>query len=202
VDFQSVLVEYRDLVYPIIFIWAFLEGETFVIFAGIAAHQGYLSWWGLFLSAWFGSFAGDQCYFWIGRRYGDRLLLKFPRWEPPVRTALSMLERYNTWFILSFRFIYGVRNVASFAMGASGVHWVRFFFLNLLAACLWALSFSGAGYLFGEAFEAVLGDMVQAFGLVMLGVFAFLVLLVGYFHRRHMRARFMAKAVPQANGDR
>ena len=57
------------------------------------------------------------------------------------------LERYDTGFILSFRFIYGVRNFSSFALGLSAVHWERFLRLNFLAAGLWAATFVAAGYL-------------------------------------------------------
>src|SRR5258705_356945 len=82
-----------------------------------------------------------------------------------VETALRWLERYNTGFILSFRFIYGVRNISSFAMGMSAVRWQRFLCLNFLAAGLWAASFVAAGYFLGHAFRAVLGHLVRSFSL-------------------------------------
>jgi membrane protein DedA with SNARE-associated domain len=157
--------------YLIVFLWTFLEGETVVLFAGFAAAQGLLDPWLLLVFAWLGSFSGDQCYFWLGRNYGVRLLDRFPRWRPGVDTALSWLERYDTGFILSFRFIYGVRNFSSFALGLSAVRWERFLRLNCVAALLWAASFVGVGYFLGHAFRAVLGDVARSFGIVMLGVF-------------------------------
>ncbi len=179
--------DYGAWLYAGIFLWAFFEGETFVIFAGMAAHQEILSWPGVFVLAWLGSFAGDQCYFWIGRRWGPSLLLRFPKWRPGVESALGMLRRYDKWFILSFRFIYGVRNLASFAIGTSGVDPVRFAALNLLAAGVWALSFAGFGYVFGKALESIIDDIVLAFGITMLTMFA-LVFLGGWIARRR-RAR-------------
>lgn len=186
-NFEQLLADYGAFLYALIFIWTFFEGETFVIFAGFAAHQGVLDWLAVFLCAWFGSFSGDQFYFWIGLRYGQTLLLRFPGWRPGVELALEALRRYDTWFILSFRFIYGVRNFASFSMGMSGVPRIRFMALNFIAAFVWAFSFAGFGYVFGQALEAVLGDVALAFGLAMLGLFAISLGAFVLAHKRRMR---------------
>lgn len=178
--------------YLITFIWTFLEGETFVIFAGLAAHQGALDIRLVFMIAWIGSFAGDNLYFFLGRRYGTRLLRRFPRWQPKVNMVLGFLERWNMWFILSFRFIYGVRNFASFGIGCSRVPWSRFVWLNFIAAGVWAASFSGFGYLFGQAFEHMLGDVGGMIGKFALGLFVTLMLaplLVRYIVNQIRRRR-------------
>jgi membrane protein DedA with SNARE-associated domain len=100
---------------------------------------------------------------------------------------LYWLERYNAGFILSFRFIYGIRNFSSFAMGLSAVHWKRFLSLNLLAAWLWAVSFVVLGYFLGHAFRAMLGHLVRSFSLVMLGAFIVFAVAVSLFHRVQKR---------------
>jgi membrane protein DedA with SNARE-associated domain len=161
VDVQRLIREYGLWFYVFTFGWTFIEGETFVLVAGFAAAQGLLSAPLLLLAAWIGSFAGDQSYFWIGRRYGLRLLSHRPRWRGPVDTALSWVKRYDKWFILSFRFIYGIRNFSSFALGISGISWRRFLVLNFLAALLWASAFVGAGYFCGRALEHFLGAMAD-----------------------------------------
>ena len=43
------------------------------------------------------------------------MLRRYPRWQPGVDKALGLLEKYSTAFILSFRFVYGIRNFSSFA---------------------------------------------------------------------------------------
>jgi membrane protein DedA with SNARE-associated domain len=197
VDLAQIAADYGDYIYPIIFILTFLEGETLVIFGGVLAHQELINWWLLFFSAWIGSFCGDQFYFWVGRRWGKELLVRFPRWSPSAEAALEMLRRYNTWFILSFRFVYGVRNFASFAMGMAGVCPMRFLALNFLAAFVWALSFAGFGYVFGHALESVLGDLVETFGYVMLGVFVFVACLITFIHK-HQQRRFAQRAALRA----
>ncbi len=125
-DLNQLIAHHGAGFYLITLVWTFLEGETVVLFAGFAAAQGLVNPALLLGAAWLGSFAGDQCYFWLGRHFGVRLLGRFPRWHRGVDTALHWLERYDAWFILSFRFIYGVRNFSSFALGLSAVRWKRF----------------------------------------------------------------------------
>src|SRR5215831_18063873 len=186
-DITQLIAEHGAYFYLIAFIWTFLEGETFVLFAAFAAAQGLLNPALLLAATWLGSFSGDQTYFWIGRYFGLRLLNRFPRWRYGVESALHWLERYNTGFILSFRFIYGVRNLSSFAMGLSAVHWKRFLLLNFLAAGLWATSFIAVGYFLGHAFRAVLGHLVRSFSLVMLGAFITFAVAVWLAHRLQKR---------------
>jgi membrane protein DedA with SNARE-associated domain len=189
--------EYGTWFYAIAFAWSFLEGETFVIFAGaIAAKDNapiHLTW--LILTVGLGSFCGDQFYFFIGRRYGKYLLRKFPRWQGRVDKALGMLYKYHVGFILSFRFVYGVRNIASFAMGMSEVPWPRFFALNFIAAAVWAITFAGAGFLLGRTLEHLLGEIARDFGLIMLGLLlAVVTIALTVSKRRQKRAAAAAEA--------
>ena len=190
-DILATIAEYGAWFYAFTFAWTFVEGETFVIFAGLAAQKDLLRLEYLIASAWLGSFLGDQLYFFVGRRYGARLLARFPRLRPGVETALDWLRRYNTWFILSFRFIYLVRNPASFAMGMSGVAWRRFAALNFIAAGVWATTFASVGYLCGAAFEQVLGDATETFMIAMATLFALAVAFTVTIERRRRRFRVL-----------
>jgi membrane protein DedA with SNARE-associated domain len=107
---------------------------------------------------------------------------------------LYWLERYNTGFILSFRFIYGVRNFSSFAMGMSAVHWKRFMILNFIAASVWAASFVAVGYFLGHVFRALLGHLVRSFSLAMLVAFVVLTVGVWLFHRLQKRRQLRVPA--------
>ena len=186
-DINRLIAEHGAYFYLVALIWTFLEGETFVLFAGFAAAQGLLNPFLLLAATWLGSFSGDQTWFWIGRYFGLRVLNRFPRWRIGVEAALYWLERYNTGFILSFRFIYGIRNFSSFAMGMSAVHWKRFLSLNFLAAGLWAASFVAAGFFLGHAFRAMLGHLIRSFSLAMLGAFIVFAVAVWFFHRLQKR---------------
>jgi len=59
-------------------IGAFLEGETILIAAGLAAHNGYLNPFAVVGVAAVCGFAGDQFFFWLGRRHGAAILRRWP----------------------------------------------------------------------------------------------------------------------------
>lgn len=182
--------DHGDLFYLITFIWTALEGETFVIFAAIAAHREILSIYPLFFAAWLGSFFGDQVFFWVGRRYGTKIVARYPSIQPKLNKVFAALEKHATAFILSYRFLYGIRNVSGIATGMSKLPWSRFLLLNFIAAGLWAFSFCAAGYFFGDLIASVTENETDA-EMVMHEVMAMLVgLLVLILVARHyiMRA--------------
>src|SRR5689334_15744737 len=191
----QLIADYGLYFYLLIFVWTFFEGETIVLFAAFAAAQGLLDPLLLVVCAGLGSYLGDQCYFWLGRKYGVRLLNRFPSWRPGVENALSWLERYDVWFILSFRFIYGVRNFSSFALGLSAVRWERFLRLNFLAAMVWAASFVAIGYFLGHAFSTAV-NIANWLGYALLGVFVALGGGIWLLHRRHRRLHALRNAKP------
>jgi membrane protein DedA with SNARE-associated domain len=174
---------YGTLFYFITFLWTAIEGESFVIIAGLLAQKGYLNIAALFMAAWLGSFAGDQIVFFLGRRYGKRILDHFPKIEPAVERAIGWLERYAVVFILSYRFIYGVRNVSGVAIGMSHLPWKKFAIWNCAAALVWAIAFIGFGYLFGDVIahmhhkEEVVSYSVREMMLTVLGLFACIILM-------------------------
>jgi len=164
-DVRSLLLSYGPLV---IFVWTFFEGETVLLIAGFLAQQGYMSLEWSILAAFVGSLLGDQLYFWLGRKFGEQLLAWRPSWRPSIDRALGLLLRYQNLFILSFRFIYMVRNVASFSIGMAGVGFRRFTIFNSIAAALWALSFGLGGFFFGKTLKHVLGrvEVVETYVVV------------------------------------
>ena len=54
-DISQLIAEHGACFYLIAFVWTFLEGETFVLFAGFAAAQGLLNPILLLLATLFGS---------------------------------------------------------------------------------------------------------------------------------------------------
>lgn len=154
-EINQLIHQSGDWFYLLTFIWAALEGETFVIFAGFAAQRGYLNIEGLCIAAWLGSLTGDQICFWLGRYFGSHILIRYPKLQPKVEHAVGWLEKYAIVFILSYRFMYGIRNVSGIAIGMSHLPWQKFALWNAIAALVWAISFSSAGYFFGDLFARI-----------------------------------------------
>ena len=145
--------------YLAIVVGTFLEGETVLVLGGFAAHRGYLELPWVILAAFVGSLIGDQLYFFLGRTKSTTFLNKRPTWKARVEKIQALLERYRTPIILIFRFLYGLRLVAPFAIGMSSVPVGEFIFLNTLGALVWAILIGAGGYFFGNVLEAIIGDI-------------------------------------------
>lgn len=169
--------------YLAIIVITFLEGESVVILAGIAAYQGMMSLEWVLVAAVIGSFCGDQFYFTIGRCYGAPMLKKWPSLEGKIAWAFRLVRNYETLFILCFRFIYGVRNISPFVIALAGVPRIKFMALNLVAACLWAMTFTFGGYFFGKALEKVMGNH-QTIALIVLVVVVVVAAIIAWIRKR------------------
>jgi membrane protein DedA with SNARE-associated domain len=174
--------------YPAVLAGTFLEGETVMVLAGVAAHMGYLSLELVIACGFLGSMTGDQLFFYLGRHHGNGLLARHPDWQMRTRQVLQRLERYRIPLLLGFRFMYGLRSITPFAVGLSTISWLRFTLFNILGAGIWAAAIGLAGYYFGRALEAVIGDIRQYELEVMGGIIA-AALLLWLAHRCHRQQR-------------
>lgn len=143
----------REYGYWIVFLGSLIEGESVILAASAAAYHGYLSLPKIMVIAFLGTLCADQFFYQIGRRYGHAILERFPKLKGPSQRAFDLLRRYDTLFILSFRFIYGIRNVSPIVVGMSGVSVLRFTVLNIIAAALWSVLSCLIGYFGSELFE-------------------------------------------------
>lgn len=179
--------------YWAILIGTFFEGETILVLGGFAAYEGYLSLPWVILAALLGSLSGDQLFFYLGRNYGSKILIKRPAWQSRVDKARRLLERFQTLLILTIRFLYGLRTIAPFVMGMSLVSRRRFLVLNTVGALLWAVFVGTGGYLFGGALEILLGDL-KHHEIKILGAIAtvgFFLWLIHFFRRRRPKTSAM-----------
>jgi membrane protein DedA with SNARE-associated domain len=180
---EEIIVQYG---YLALFIGTFLEGETILLIAGYLAHQEYLELPFVILFAFLGTFAGDQLFFYFGRAKGIGFLEKRPKWKARAEKVFKMMFRYQVAVILGFRFLYGIRNVTPFVIGASGLRPFRFFVLNFIGAATWAVVFGVSGYELGGVVETVLDDVkkYQMIGLAVIGLIALLYFLRSNFFKK------------------
>jgi len=168
-DLQSIIEHYG---YAAILIGTFLEGETILVLAGLAAHQGYLELTGVIFAAFLGSLCGDQLFFYLGRKHSQAVLSRRPYWKSKVEKVHKMMNQFQTPMILSFRFLYGLRTVTPFVIGMSPVSVKKFISLNAAGALVWAAAIGSGGYLFGNALEIFVGKIkhyeVQVFAMIAL----------------------------------
>ena len=145
--------------YIAVFIGAFLEGETILALAGLAAYRGYMDFLTVVLVAMFAGFLGDQFYFFLGRFKGKQLLARFPHAEERAHRFDALLARWHAPLIVGIRFMYGFRILGPIMLGMGRVPAWKFVLYNFIGAAIWAPLIAGIGYKFGEVLETVLGDM-------------------------------------------
>jgi membrane protein DedA with SNARE-associated domain len=175
-DLESLLHSYG---YLLIFLGTVAEGETLLLLGGYFAQQGYLNLGGVLLTAYVGAVCGDQLWFHLGRRQAKKLLARFPRLRDRVNLALTKVEKHQTKVVLSMRFIWGLRIALPVSLGLTDMRAAKYFWLDLLAAAVWATTFSLLGYGAGHVISDLIDDLKRYEfwifgGLVLIAVIAFL----------------------------
>jgi membrane protein DedA with SNARE-associated domain len=97
----------------------------------------------------------------MGRWGGHRFLGSGNRWQHRVQKANRLLERHQSWIVLGYRFLYGLRAVIPFLIGATGYSFRRFFLLSCIGGIVWSITITLAGIAFGKIVLAVLSDIQQ-----------------------------------------
>ena len=172
--------------YLILFIGTFAEGETILVMAGFLAHRGYLELPWVIVTAFFGTLAVDQLFYYVGYLKGLPFLKRRPRWEAKYARALALFSQYQTLIILCFRFFYGFRTITSFVIGLSKVSPIRFLFLNAVGAFMWALVVGLLGYSLGLVLEAYV-ERIERYEMWIMGAIVTLGLLVWIIYLRWNR---------------
>ena len=181
--------------YLAVFVGAFLEGETILALAGLAAYRQYLDFRLVVIVALLAGFMGDQFYFFLGRYKGQQILARFPGMEQRAHRFDALLARWHAPLIIGIRFMYGFRIIGPVMLGMGRVPAWKFMLYNFIGAAIWAPLIAGIGYKFGEIVESVLGNMKR----FELWVFAAVVVIgLTIFIVHHIRERAESKARPGA----
>lgn len=165
--------------YIAVFLGSLIEGESVILIASVLAHQGYLSLTKIMITAFIGTLFADQALYFVGRYYGPSLFERYPRFKKPAKKAFRLLHHWDSWFILSFRFIYGIRIISPIVAGASGLSPKRFIPLNFIAAFIWTVVSCVGGYMLAETVEELFENFhtIQQYSLYFLIGFVSLVVV-------------------------
>jgi len=155
--------------YIAVFLGSLIEGESIILTACALAALGYLNIYRIMITAFIGTLLADQLLYYVGRLYGEKILIRFPRLEKHSHKALRLLKKYDTLFILSCRFIYGIRVISSIVIGMSGVPPKRFTPLNIIAAVIWTLVSCVGGYIAADLIVHFF-HQVMAFQNILIGI--------------------------------
>ena len=130
-----------------------------------------------------GAFCGDSVSWYIGHRWGVRVLSRFPRlWrrmEHEVERATVHFERHGGRTVFFARFVGALRAVAPLAAGTAGMSYRRFAPWNAAASIIWV----GLMVTLGATFGDDIADFVDRFSLV-LSLLVVLGLALWFWRRR------------------
>ncbi|RWO41953.1 MAG: DedA family protein [Mesorhizobium sp.] len=150
------LVEQYGLI--AVFLGCVAEGESAALLGGFFAHQHVFVLWQAFLAAAIGAFAGDSCFFILGRSFADHPFVVKLKGRPGFSHAYRLVSTHPGIFVLTNRFIYGLRLVGGIAAGLSGMAVTRFVILNAISSMVWAGLFTTIGFVFGLGAERIVGQ--------------------------------------------
>jgi membrane protein DedA with SNARE-associated domain/rhodanese-related sulfurtransferase len=147
--------------YPILFLWVLIEqlgipipSIPVLLTAGTlsATHRVHHSD-SLFVVL-VACLIADSLWYWLGRRYGNRVLQLLCRLSFEASTCVSKTEDYFTRrgpvTLLFSKFVPGLSTVAAPIAGQTGMPYARFLVWDLGGSILWAETFLLAGRFFGD----------------------------------------------------
>jgi membrane-associated protein len=171
------------------FLGLVLPGELALLLGGVLAHQGRLSLPAALAAGTAGALAGDSAGYWIGRRWGPRLLgSRLGRRIGPDRLhrVESLLLRGGGRALVVGRCTAGARVVLPGLAGMLGLRYRTFALWTGVAATLWAVAHVLLGYAAGASWHHA-HRLTGRVGIA-LGVVVAAALMVAWLVRRRARA--------------
>jgi membrane-associated protein len=135
-----------------------VPGESAVLLGGVLAWYGRVEWPDVIAAAALGAIVGDSIGYWVGVRWGGRILegrigrlIGEERWA----RARQRLNRKGLLTIFAGRFPPIARTLVPVLAGHARMPYRRFLAGNALAGVVWASASVLVGYVAGDAWQRV-----------------------------------------------
>ncbi len=144
-----------------------VPGETILLMASFLAyseHELKLAW--IIPVATIAATLGDNLGFALGSYGGRPLLVRYQAFfriqDKTLARGESLFGRFGPVTIFFARFVFGMRIIAGPLAGVLRMPWKKFLVFNFLGAAAWVTVISGVGYLFGQHWARLVGDVNRA----------------------------------------
>ncbi len=152
--------------YPVLFFAVFanqlsmpVPGVLFLLAAGALCHTGQLSLPVVLALAIGACLLGDTAWFFIGRRFGGRVLRLLAAFSSDpneqIRRTKRTFERHGLRCLLFAKFIPGIDAVAPPLAGMSGSSLLGFLLYDTIGSAVWAAAYAGTGLLFSRELNSI-----------------------------------------------
>jgi membrane protein DedA with SNARE-associated domain len=165
------------------------NSDLCLIAASVLAAMGYFNLKILMILAWFAILTGDTAVFFVGRKWGKKLLSVRPfSWlfkPEKIAMAETFLNTRGTKFLFIVRFLPLIRTVLFFTAGSLQVAPRTFFKMDTAATFIYLPLLMGTAYYTSENIDEVIAIMKRfQFGLLAV---VFLVSLALVFRKKNRR---------------
>jgi membrane protein DedA with SNARE-associated domain len=154
--------------------------ETLLTFAGYSIYKHHLLAVPAYACAALGSMCGISISYILGRSLGLFVIHNYGRFfhitPQQMDRVHAWFDRFGTWTLLIGYFVPGVRHLTAVIAGTSGLRPSLFAVFAYSGALIWAATFIGLGYFFGEQWEQVLSQVHHH---LVISAWIFLALLIG-----------------------
>lgn len=177
-----------------IFVMTFVEStfvpipsEATMIPAGYLVHQGKMAFIPVLICSTLGTVAGAYFNFWLARRFGRGLFIRYGKFFLMTPKKLEKLERFfaNHGSISTFtgRLIPGIRHYISFPAGLANMDVRKFLGYTTLGGFIWMNVLIWLGYFIGKN-EGEINHYVPMIKLAMVAVVALIIIVYVRLHAR------------------
>jgi membrane protein DedA with SNARE-associated domain/rhodanese-related sulfurtransferase len=155
-----------------------------LILSGTLAAKGDLPFLELFSVAVAACLIADCAWYWVGEKYGIRVLKTLCRisLEPDscVNQTQSQFDRWGVNSLVVAKFVPGWSTIAPPLAGALRIGWLRFFALSTLAAMLWVGAGLLGGMIFKSQIERLLIQLDRYGSMAVIGALVLLICYIAY----------------------
>ena len=153
------LIEHADWIGPVVAVTAFgeslpiigvaLPGSTFLMAAGTLIPMGVVDAWSLMAWVVPGAILGDALAYWLGSRFGQKILGMWPMRNHPelIEQGDRFFKRWGTTSVFLGRFSGPVRSTMPLLAGMMAMPKGKFMVANVASALAWAPFLMSPGFL-------------------------------------------------------
>ena len=128
----------------------FLPGDSLLFAVGTITATGRLNLTLIIILLILAAFCGDQCNYWVGRKFSKILIHKnWIKTEYIDKTEVFYKKHGNKTLVIA-RFIPIIRTFAPFVAGVGKMNYYKYLTISLLSAILWVTSITLCGHFFGN----------------------------------------------------
>jgi len=130
-----------------------VPGSTLIVGISALATGAHVNAWLLLVGATAGAIVGDGLSFWLGQRYHQEILLRWPLNGYPrlIVRSEAFIDRYGVASVFLARFTAVMRAFVPLIAGILRMSPLRFYAANILSALVWAPAHVFPGALLGMA---------------------------------------------------